>query len=278
MATSGLCFVGVYVGTKWVGTRLPAVETAFLRYVLGLVYLLPVIGILRREGLSRPVLGDGIKRAIVHSCAVTLWFYAMARLPVAEVSAMGYLSPVFVTICAVVMLGERFALRRALAILVAIIGVLVILRPGFREISLGHLAMLGTTLCFGFSYVFAKRLTGMASTDMVVALLSVGVTIGLAPAAIWFWVWPTGGELALLFMIATFATAGHYTMTFAFRAAPLGVIQPVGFLQLVWSVLTGYLLFNEGIDGFVIIGGLVIVAAVGYITWREAQLNKDQST
>ena len=99
MVTSGLCFVGVYVGTKWLGTRLPAVETAFLRYVLGLVYLLPVMGVLWREGLSRPVLGEGLKRAIVHSCAVTLWFYAMARLPVAEVSAIGYLSPVFVTIC-----------------------------------------------------------------------------------------------------------------------------------------------------------------------------------
>ena len=277
MALSGLCFVGVYAGTKWVGTDLPAIQTAFLRYVLGLVFLLPILRALSNEGLSAPALNLGIKRALIHSVAVTLWFYAMTRLSIAEVSAMGYLTPVFVTICAVFMLGERFALRRALAIVVALLGVMIILRPGFREVSLGHFAMIVTTLAFGFSYVYAKRLTGVASTNMVVALLSIGVTIGLAPGALWYWVTPTWNQIALLFMIAAFATAGHYAMTFAFRAAPLGVTQPVGFLQLVWSVLTGFFLFGEAIDGFVILGGLVIVAAVAYITWRETQLNKDQS-
>ena len=84
---------------------------------------------------------------------------------------MGYLTPVFVTLGAVFILGERLALRRGLAIVVAVLGVFVILRPGFREVSMGHVAMLGTTLCFGVSYLLAKRLTDLASPDMVVALL-----------------------------------------------------------------------------------------------------------
>jgi len=262
------------VCVKYVGTRLPAAESAFLRYVLGLVFLLPVARILWREGLSRNVIRLGIGRAFLHTFAVTFWFYAMARIPMADVSAMGYLTPVFVTLGAVFILGERLALRRGLAIVVAVLGVFVILRPGFREVSMGHVAMLGTTLCFGVSYLLAKRLTDLASPDMVVALLSVGVTIGLIPLTIPVWITPTVFEVGMLFAVAIFAVAGHYSMTFAFRSAPLTVTQPVSFLQLIWAVMVGFLLFDENIDNFVVLGAVIIIGAVFYITLREAQLKQ----
>jgi drug/metabolite transporter (DMT)-like permease len=274
MGLSGLCFIGVYVGVKYVGTRLPAAESAFLRYALGLVFLLPFVRSLWREGLPSQVIKLGIGRAVLHTFAVTLWFYAMARIPIAEVSSMGYLTPIFVTLGAVLIMGESLALRRGLAIAIAIIGVLVILRPGFREVSMGHLAMLGTTLCFGISYLMAKRLTDLASADMVIALLSIGVTIGLIPLTIPVWINPTSSEVGTLFAVAIFAVAGHYSMTFAFRSAPLTVTQPVTFLQLIWAVAVGYLLFGENIDSFVVLGGAIIIGAVLYITLREAQLRK----
>jgi drug/metabolite transporter (DMT)-like permease len=274
MGLSGLCFIGVYVGVKYVGTRLPAAESAFLRYALGLVFLLPFVRSLWREGLPSQVIKLGIGRAVLHTFAVTLWFYAMARIPIAEVSSMGYLTPIFVTLGAVLIMGESLALRRGLAISLAIIGVLVILRPGFREVSMGHLAMLGTTLCFGISYLMAKRLTDLASADMVIALLSIGVTIGLIPLTIPVWISPTSSEVGTLFAVAIFAVAGHYSMTFAFRSAPLTVTQPVTFLQLIWAVAVGYLLFGENIDAFVVLGGAIIIGAVLYITLREAQLRK----
>lgn len=274
MVLTGLCFIGVYVGVKYVGTRLPASESAFLRYLLGLVFLVPILRSLWREGLTLEAMKLGAARAFAHTIAVTLWFYSMTRLSVAEVSAMSYLTPVFVTAGAVVLLGERLALRRGLAILFAVIGVLVILRPGFREISMGHFAMLGGTICFGASYLIAKRLTDLVSAEMVLALLSIGVTIGLVPLAVPIWITPTIFELSMLFLVATFAVAGHYTMTLAFRAAPLTVTQPIGFLQLVWAVAVGYFLFGERIDLFVILGGLIITSSVLYITLREAQLKR----
>tara|TARA_B100001142_G_scaffold312784_1_gene348602 strand:- start:2063 stop:2953 length:891 start_codon:yes stop_codon:yes gene_type:complete len=274
MVLTGLCFIGVYVGVKYVGTRLPASESAFLRYLLGLVFLVPILRSLWREGLTLEAMKLGAARAFAHTIAVTLWFYSMTRLSVAEVSAMSYLTPVFVTAGAVVLLGERLALRRGLAILFAVIGVLVILRPGFREISMGHFAMLGGTICFGASYLIAKRLTDLVSAEMVLALLSIGVTIGLVPLAFPIWITPTIFELSMLFLVATFAVAGHYTMTLAFRAAPLTVTQPIGFLQLVWAVAVGYFLFGERIDLFVILGGLIITSSVLYITLREAQLKR----
>jgi len=272
MVLSGLSFVGVYISVKMTGPRLPAAEAAFLRYVLGLVFILPTLPLLIKEGITRPALKLFTLRGAVHTGAVAMWFYAMTRLTVAEVSAMGYLTPVFVTIGAVIFLGEQIAIRRILAICVAIIGVLVILRPGFRTIEPGHIAMLFTTLGFGLSYLAVKRLTQMASAAMIVAMLSVTVTIGLFPLAYMAWVPPTWAELGWLMVAAATATAGHFTMTRAFQNAPLTVVQPITFLQLVWSVILGLLLFGEALDFYVIFGGSVIIASVVYITYREAQV------
>ena len=134
------------------------------------------------------------------------------------------------------------------------------------------MAMLFTAIFFGASYLTAKRLSEEVGPGLVVAMLSITVTIGLAPLALMDWVWPTAWEMLILFGVACVATGGHFTMTLAFRAAPLAVTQPVTFLQLVWAVALGALVFGEGIDPFVVLGGLVIVGAVSFISWREAVL------
>ncbi|MBE0454028.1 DMT family transporter [Roseovarius autotrophicus] len=274
MILTGLLFVGVTALVKVLGTRVPAPQAAFLRYFLGLVFLLPMLGTLRNLRLDRGTWSLVGARGALHTVGVALWFYAMARIPIADVTAMNYLAPIYVTIGAALFLGERLAVRRVIAVVVALCGALIILRPGFREVGPGHLAMLFTAIFFGGSYLIAKVLSGRVSAGVVVAMLSITVTIGLAPMAIAVWVPPTPWELAILFAVACLATAGHYTMTLAFRAAPLAVTQPVTFLQLVWAVLLGALVFGEGVDLFVILGGTVIVAAISFISWREAVLKR----
>ncbi|WP_240705223.1 DMT family transporter [Pacificoceanicola onchidii] len=274
MIMTGLCFVAVTALVKALGGRVPAAESAFLRYLLGLVFLIPMWPAMRRAPMTPRLWKLFGLRGLVHTFGVVMWFYAMTRIPLAEVTALNYLNPVYVTILAVLFLGERLALRRILAIVAALAGALLILRPGFRELDAGHIAMLATAFAFSLSYLLAKIFSGEVSASVVVGMLSITVTIGLAPLAIAVWVWPTWGDLAILFGVACFATAGHYTMTLAFAAAPVTVTQPITFLQLVWSVSIGALFFGEPADPWVIAGGTVIVAAVVFITWREAVLKR----
>jgi drug/metabolite transporter (DMT)-like permease len=166
------------------------------------------------------------------------------------------------------------ALRRVGAILMALVGALIILRPGFREISPGHIAMLFTAVAFGGSYLLAKFTVDGTNPVVVVAMLSIFVTLGLAPFAIAVWVWPSVQELGVLFLVACFATAGHYTMSLAFAAAPVTVTQPVTFLQLVWAASLGAVVFGEPVDMWVVGGGTLILASVSFITWREAVLKR----
>jgi drug/metabolite transporter (DMT)-like permease len=274
MLATGLCFVAVTAIVRHLGTDLPAAQSAFLRFAFGVLFLAPALLALWRAGLppgSAPLFA---LRGAVHVVAVVLWFFAMARLPLAEVTAIGYLNPVMVTLGAALFFGERLAFRRIAAVVVALVGAAIILRPGLREVTPGHLAQIGAAVAFAGSYLCAKRLGQIASPQAVVAMMSLTVTLGLAPLAWTVWVPPTAAQTGWLALVAAFATAAHYAMMRAFAAAPLTVTQPVTFLQLVWATLSGVFLFGEPIDPYVLTGGAVIIAAVSFITWREARLSR----
>ena len=271
MLVTGVMFVGVTATVKHLGDRIPAAEAAFLRYLLGLVFLLPMLNQIRATRFTRRRAAFFAGRGMLHAVGVILWFFAMTRIPLAEVTALNYLSPVYVSLGAAIFLGEKFSWPRGIAIFCALIGVLLIVRPGFREVSPGHLAMLGTAVLFAGSYLIAKVMSDEVSPATVVAMLSLWTTLGLAPFAVSVWVWPSPSELGWLFMVATLATAGHFTMTLAFQCAPISVTQPVTFLQLIWATLLGWAVFGEGIDTFVLAGGAIIIGSVVTISIREAR-------
>lgn len=275
MAASGLAFVGVNTVVRGLGTELPAAQSAFIRFAFGVLFLLPVMPGLFRRGLPPGALRLIGWRGVVHVAAVLFWFYAMARTPMAHVTAIGYLNPVLLLIAGSVLLGEALTWRRIAAVAVAIAGTLVVLRPGWQPVGAGHLAQIAASICFAGSYLFAKKLSGLLPASAVVAFLSVTVTVGLAPLALWQWVPVSGVHLLGLAVVAVLATAGHYLMTRAFRVAPLAVTQPVSFLQLIWATLAGSLFFAEPVDLWVLTGGAMIIGAISWVTWREAAVARE---
>ena len=272
MLLSGVCFVAVTGLVKHVGSTLPSSQTAFLRFLLGLIFVVPMLPHFRTANLGLQALSVFGLRGLFQALGSILWFFAMTNIPMAEVTAMNYMTPIYITLGAALFLGEDLRLRRILAVLAAFGGALIILRPGLREVAPGHLAMIGTAMFFAASYLMAKRMSGHIHPGVVVGMLSITVTLFLAPFAYAVWVPPTTMQLFWLFVVAGFATAGHYTMTLAFAAAPVTITQPVTFLQLIWSALIGYAVFGEGVDPYVVLGGAVIMGAVVFITWREALL------
>jgi drug/metabolite transporter (DMT)-like permease len=270
MVGSTLCFVCVIAFVRHVGTAIPAVQAAFIRYGLGILLFLPLYAGLMRTGIRYHSLKIYLLRGLFHGMAVILWFYAMARIPVAEVTALGYLAPIFVTIGAAIFLGERLHLRRLSAVVIGLSGAVLILRPGFAEISLGQFAQVAAAPLFAASWLFAKRLTDDESPTTIVAMLTLMCTLMLLPGALLNWVTPHLRDVLLLGSSAVVATLGHYTMTRAFRAAPISVTQPVGILQIVWATILGIVMFGEAVDPFVLLGGGIVVGAATFISHREA--------
>lgn len=278
MLATTLCFVAVNGIVRWLGGAVPAPQAAFIRFLFGLAFLVPILIPALRQGFPAPTWRLFALRGGLHVVAVVAWFYAMSRITIAEVTAIGYLNPIIVTIGAALFMGEALAGRRLAAIAVALLGALIVLRPGLRELDPGHLSQVAAAIAFGASYLVAKRLSERVPAATVVAMMSLTVAIGLAPLAYAVWVPPTMAQLGWLALVAVFATAGHYTMTRAFVAAPLTVTQPVTFLQLIWASLLGVLVFHEPMDGWVILGGGIMIGAISYITWREAKKRARMTT
>ncbi len=274
MLATGFCFLAVTVSVRYIGPRIPAAEAAFIRYLAGTLMLLPIFLRLYRGSLKIHSHGLFIARGLAHGVGVILWFFAMARIPIAEVTALGYLSPVIVTIGAAIFLGETLHFRRLAAVVIGFLGVMIILRPGFDTISIGQLAQLATAPLFAASFLLAKKLTAREDVTVIVAVLSLICTLTLLPPALLNWVQPTLHEVAMLTLTAVFATLGHYTMTRAFSLAPLAVLQPIGFLQLVWATLCGIVLFGEPIDVYVVLGGTVLILSTTYIAHRESVISR----
>jgi drug/metabolite transporter (DMT)-like permease len=263
---------------RWLGDDLPSVQSAFLRFATGLVILLPALIGIARRGLPAGSIPIFALRGGFHAAAIGLWFFAMTHIPMAEVTAIGFINPIIVTIGGALFFGEVFALRRLMAIGVAILGAIIVLRPGLREIEPGHFAQIGAAMLFGGSYLTAKRLSQIAPAGVVVTMMSVTVAIILAPFAFLVWQPVTLVQVSALFLVALFATSGHYCMTRAFACAPMTVTQPVTFLQLVWASLLGWLAFGEAVDPYVLLGGAVIIGAISYMTWREAHAKRRSVT
>ena len=274
MVITTILFVGVTATVRYLEGDVPAPQAAFLRYAIGTLMLAPPLISLSKIKPDRPLLNKFILRGFVHSIGVTLWFYAMSVMPVAEVTAIGFLTYIFVSLGASIFLKEKLHKHRLSAILISFVGALIILRPGFKVIESGQLGMLIATMVFTASYLIAKIVSKERSSSEIVAMLSIFTTIFLIPSAIYSWEPLSLEAFLILAFTALIATLGHITMTKAIKAAPMVVTQPILFLQLVWASMVGLFIFDEKFDLFVILGGTIIMLCVCYVSYREHKLGK----
>jgi drug/metabolite transporter (DMT)-like permease len=270
MMLAGLLFAVMTGIVRHLGSDMNPIQTSFIRYAFGILLMIPVFLRLSRSEMRSNNKKLHFVRGIIHAGGVMLWFLAMSRLPIAEVTALGFLSPIFTTIGAAVYFKETLHARRIGAVLMGFGGTLIILRPGIEVIDIGAFAQLAAAPLFAISFMMAKKMTQTEHRSSIVAYMALFVTLALLPPALFVWRTPTMEEIFWLFLMALVATAAHLVMTKAMEEAELTTLQPVHFLQLVWATLIGYFLFAEEPDIWTWIGGGVVVASATYIAHREA--------
>lgn len=270
IVTSGLIFSCFMALVRYVGTTMDPIQTSFLRYGLGLVFLTPFFLRVSAPDLRAMQWKLHLLRGLMHGTGVMLWFYAMSRIPLAEVTAIGFTAPVFATVGAALFLGERIRLPRITAVAVGLMGAMLIVRPGFADVDPGAVAMLVAAPLFACSDLIAKALTRKETGPAVVAYLSIIVTLVTMGPALAVWKSPTPEEWALVVCIAGLATVGHLAMTQGFKVGEISAIAPARYIQLLWSALIGFALFSEVPEIWTWVGAAIIVAAALFIARREA--------
>ncbi len=275
MFLAGLIFVFVTGAVRHLSSSIHPIQLAFLRYAIALIFLAPIFWREIRGYRNRPHrYGLHIARGLLQAIGVMLWFYAMANIPVAEVTALGFTAPIFATIGAALFLGEKLYMRRISAVFFGFAGAMVIIRPGLEVIEWGAIAQLTAAPLFAATMLIGKRLTETENNGTMVAALGLCVAIALFPPALYVWRTPSVEEMIWLCGVAGVATLGHLAMTQAFRCAEITALQPISFLQLVWASLLGFYIFSEVPDIWTWIGGGIIVTSATYIAHREARARK----
>ena len=192
-------------------------------------------------------------------------------MPLAQVVALGFTSPLFASVLAVLMLGEAIRTPRLVGLILGLVGATIILRPGFEDVSAGSLYALASAASWAAAMTCIKAL---ARTDSSVAITFYAAFLQLPLAlalALLVWQWPTLEQLGLLLIISVIGTLAQISLSQAFREADSTVILPMDFTKLVWASLLGYVVFAEIPDPWAWVGGAIVFSGVLWVAYSEGR-------
>jgi drug/metabolite transporter (DMT)-like permease len=268
MVISTIFFSMSDVATKVLAGLLPPVEIAWLRYVTFALILIPLaLSNSRGAGLRSKRPGLQVMRGMVGSAL--LFTLGLPYLPIADATAIYFISPIVITALAIPLLGEKVGWRRWTAALIGLLGVLVVIRPGTGAFNVAALLpLLGATSWAGAA--IATRM--MSGTDRPMTTLAYSAAVGLAVLTIlvpFYWVTPSWWELALALAMGSLSTAGHGMVVVAYRHATASMVAPFSYVQLIWSGALGFVIFGAMPDRYTITGAIIIAASGLYTAYRE---------
>jgi drug/metabolite transporter (DMT)-like permease len=272
MVGSTILFGLMAVCIRLASAQLHPFEIAFFRNFFGLVFVLPLLfrhgpGLLRTDKLGFYVL-----RCAIGIVSMLAGFWAIVNLPLAQAIALSYSTPLFVTIGAVVVLGEIVGARRWTAVLVGFLGVLVIVQPGADTFTAGSLVAVLAALASANAAISIKFLSRTEHPDAIVVLTTMlWVPMSLLPALA---VWETPAGITWLWIVLAgfLGSTAHLIWTRALRLGDASMLTPISFLQILVVAFFGWLLFGEALDRWTAIGAGIVFASNVYIARREARL------
>ena len=247
----------------------------FLRFFFGLLLITPIIIQSNFKIYNTINFKLHILRCIINVPMMIFGFAALTYIPLEQIKAIGFLSPILVVILSVIFLGERIYLIRTFSLILGFIGTLIILRPGFIEINIGVYMVLASALLWSCVIIITKFMSKNDSAMTILTFQYTFVTLFTFPLAIIYWNNPSFISLIYILLAAVVGTVLHLCINNAYKLSDLSIIQPVWFTQLVFASFLGFIIFGSLPDFFTWIGAILVFISVLIITYRENYLKKD---
>ena len=280
MLVSTLAFTGMQASIRIVAADplnpLPPAEVAFFRNLFGLLALAPLFFRLGPAPLKTRRIGMHLLRAGLQAGGMLCFFTAVTLIPLAEITALSFSAPLFATVLAIILLGERVRLRRMTALVIGFIGVLVVLRPGVEALSVGAMLVIGSSLGWAAAMTMIKSLSRTDTAFALTFYAALFMTPLTFIPAVFEWTHPSFAQLGWLLMLGTLGTVGHLAFAQALKIAEMSAVLPLDFLRLVWASMIGIWFFGEVPTLWSLAGGAMIFAGASYIAFREAQISRER--
>jgi drug/metabolite transporter (DMT)-like permease len=204
-----------------------------------------------------------------------LGFAALAMLPLEKMTAIHFIVPIIVTILAVIFLKEKIYLYRSIALVMGFLGMLIILRPGIIDISIGIYMAIISSLIWSVVIILTKKVSKDDSAITILSHQYVYMSLFSFPLVIYFWDQPSLKIIILILCAAISGTILHIALNHAYKLVDVTMTQPYSFLGLIASSIIGYFVFSDKPDFYTWLGASVIFCGVLLISYRELQLNKE---
>lgn len=270
---AGTTLLAKALGTDALGPALHPLQVSHGRFVFAWLAIATALVILRPR-LIRPDFKTHIARTICGWSGVSLMFAAAAMIPLSDATAISFLNPVFGMLLAIPLLGERVGPWRWLAAVIALVGAMVLIRPGTEAMQLGALFALAAALMMGLELIFIKRLSGRESPLQILFVNnSIGVVIATL-AVIWVWEPPTPAQWAGLAALGVIMACAQACFVNAMRRADASFVTPFSYLTLVFAALYDFAIFGVSPTAISLLGAAIIIAGAALLAWREARLRK----
>ena len=261
---------------KWLVAAYLVHQIVFFRTVFA---LLPCLYFIARSGglatlrTRRPLVH--VVRGLIGLAAMGCYFYAFALMDLADAKAILFSAPLFMTVLAIPLLGEKVGIYRWSAVLVGFLGVMVIVKPTGDMLQVGAIAAIGGAVLYALAVITVRHLSATDSAASITFYFTLtGALAGTAMVAAFGWVTPPPADLALLACVGIIGGVGQYSLTQAFRYAEAAAIAPLEYLSMVGALILGYLVWND-IPSLDVFAGIALVVASGlFILYRERRLSK----
>ena len=280
---AGFCLFGPAIDmfAKLASDTVPLMQITAARFGFQLIFLLPIALFMKCLYLpSLAEMASHFVRGLLILMATSLFFLAVSYLPLADALAIFFIEPFFLTFLAVIFLGEPIGWRRVMACIIGFCGALLVIQPQYQQVGWPALLPVGTALCFAFFLLLTRRMTQTVSPVTIQIFTSIAASLLLLPALvlmhdgqveIFRLKQPSADEWLLLIGVGLSATIAHLFLTSAFARAPVGILAPLQYLEIVTAALFGIWIFGDVPNLLTISGVIIIVLSGVYVLYREGK-------
>ena len=268
------CFSSLDASAKFAYNQLPFWMVLWGRFFFHFIFI--AIFILR--GTPRNIIfAKNIKLQVLRSvlifCAGVTFWSGLMYLPLSDCTAITFISPLLVTILSAILLGEKFGFHRWGCVIIGLIGVIFVIRPGM---GIAHWAVILPLLSAFFyaSILIITRILGQSETVLTTLFYTCsGGLILSSIMVLFFWKAPSPLQWLFLMWLGLLGAVGHFFMIKAFEKAPASLLAPFNYTSLIWATILGLVLFGDFPDAWTIFGAIIIIASGLYLIKRESSLS-----
>lgn len=264
-------------GVKLLSDDLHPIIICFYRCLMGLIIITPFVARNNFKALQTDNMRLQFFRALINIISMICWFSAIGMMHFEKATALGFTTPLFTTVLAVLILGEVIRFHRTAALLLGFVGILIIIRPGYMPFEFGTILMLIASFSFSFVLIFVKKLSATDSSLTIIFYHLLYMTPAFFILSLFFWESISFNQLIIFTLMGISGLLSHWCLAQAFKISDTTFVMPLQFTKLIWASLIGFFIFAEQPDIWTWIGGVIIFISVVYITYREAFKKKGTS-